>query len=156
MAQVVSIVYKPKAAAEKTATFYRVALDAANLIAGYGIEGDSKGGHRKRQLNILSAETVDALAAEGFRVEPGELGEQIVVRGLDVESLPPGTRFLLGESAVVEVVGLREPCKRLATAQDRPASAVEGRVGIIARVVSSGPIQVGDTVALLQPALLTA
>lgn len=156
MAHIVSIVYKPKGTAAKGTDFCRLPLEAANLIAGYGIEGDSKGGHRKRQLNILSAETVDTLAAEGFRAEPGALGEQIIVRGLDVESLPPGMRFVLGESAVVEVVGLREPCKRLARAQDRPPSAAEGRVGIIARVVSSGPICVGDAVALLQPKLLTA
>ena len=145
MAEITSIVYKPKPTPERPATYLRVPLETATLVAGYGIEGD-----RKRQLNIMSYETMEVLRAEGFQATPGELGEQIVVRGLDVEALPRGARFRLGESAVVEVTGLREPCARFEAAQNRPMSAAEGRIGVIARVITGGSIRIGDPVALAE------
>ena len=150
MAEITSIVYKPKPTPERPTAYLRVPLETATLVAGYGIEGDRKGGHRKRQLNIMSYETMEVLRAEGFQATPGELGEQIVVRGLDVEALPRGARFRLGESAVVEVTGLREPCARFEAAQNRPMSAAEGRIGVIARVITGGSIRIGDPVALAE------
>lgn len=146
MAQIESIVYKPAQAG--SARLAREPLQRATLVAGYGIEGDRKGGHPKRQLNILSFETVQALAAAGYDVTPGALGEQIVVRGLDVDALAAGTRFLLGETALVEVVEAREPCRRFARAQGRPSADADGRLGVIARVVQGGDIRIGDAVTL--------
>lgn len=147
MAEIVSIVYKPQRDNEPK-PYTRVPLDEAALVAGYGIEGDVKGGHPKRQLNIMSAETMAQLQSEGFYTEPGQLGEQIVIKGLDVAALAPGERVQLGE-AQIEVVALREPCDRFAYAQDKPKETAVGRVGIMARVVKSGQIRVGDPVAVV-------
>ena len=146
MAEIYSIVYKPERTPGEPKAFYRVPLDEANLIAGYGIEGDVKGGHPKRQLNVMSYETQEALKAEGFKAAPGELGEHLAIKGLDVGALAPGDRIQLGDSAVIEIMGLREPCERFEYAQDKPLEDAIARVGVMARVLTSGAIRVGDPV----------
>jgi MOSC domain-containing protein YiiM len=146
MAEIYSIVYKPERVPGEPKAFYRVPLEAANLIAGYGIEGDVKGGHPKRQLNVMTYETMEALKAEGFKTAPGELGEHLAIKGLDVATLAPGDRIQIGDSAVIEIMGLREPCERFEYAQDKSLEDAIARVGVMARVLTNGAIRVGDAV----------
>lgn len=147
MAEIVSIVYKPEEwPDEPSGRYLRVPLQTARLIAGQGIEGDAKGGHPRRNLNIMSAETLDELAAEGFTVQPGRMGEQIIVRGLDVNGMREGDRIHLGDSAVVEVTLARTGCERFEAYQGKHPSLAAGRLGVMARVVSDGTIRVGDGV----------
>ncbi|MBZ0281278.1 MAG: MOSC domain-containing protein [Anaerolineae bacterium] len=150
MTQIVSIVYKPSGVDETPNEFLRVDLEEANLIPGHGIEGDMKGGHPTRQLNIMSYETLTNLRSQGFYTEPGQMGEQIVIHQLAVDHLAPGTRLQLGEAAVVEVVKPREGCERFSKIQNRPLSMVQGQMGVIAKVVSGGNIRIGDMVKVLK------
>ncbi|MGQ9889002.1 MAG: MOSC domain-containing protein [Aggregatilineales bacterium] len=147
MAEIVSIVYKPAQTEALAGRCLRVPLETARLVTGYGIEGDVKGGHHKRQLNIMSADTLAALAAEGFVVEPGRMGEQIVVRGLDVDRLVADDCLRLGAAAVVEVTGLRTGCDRLEAYQRKPAAEAAGRLGVISCVAAGGFIRWGDRLA---------
>src|SRR5690606_36184946 len=95
------------------------------LIAGLGVEGDAHYGttvrHRSRrkktpeapnlrQVHLLHAELFDELAAKGFAVGAGEMGENVTTSGIDLLDLPRGARLRLGDEAVVEVTGLRNPC----------------------------------------------
>ena len=149
-AKVASIVYKPEGGEPDPEDRYlRSPLRSAQLVVGIGIEGDRKGGHPKRNLNIMSQETLDALQAEGFHTRPGEMGEQVVLRGLDVARLAAGDRLRLGDRACVEVVDQRTGCRRFEHIQGVSADAVAGRMGVMAVVVAGGPIRVGDPVALL-------
>lgn len=150
MTQIASIVYKPAGVDETPDEYLRVDLDEANLVVGHGIEGDLKGGHPTRQLNLMSYETLTILRTQGFYTEPGQMGEQIVIHQLDVDSLPAGTRLQIGESAVVEVVKPREGCERFTKIQKKPLSAVAGQMGVIAKVVTGGSIHVGDMVKVLK------
>ena len=105
--------------------FSKAKKDHINLIAGHGIEGDAHAGeyirHRflakrwsrlpnRRQVHIIPAELFVELCGAGYRVAPGELGENITTQGLTLERLPLGTKLHLGHSAVVELTGLRTPC----------------------------------------------
>jgi len=100
------------------------------LIAGEGIEGDAHCGattqhlYLKRknptqpnlaQVHLLASEKLAQLAAEGFQIQPGELGENILTHGLDLHALPLGTLLHLGPKAVVEVTGVRTPCSQIDT-----------------------------------------
>jgi MOSC domain-containing protein YiiM len=151
MSRIDSIVSTPEGIPDPRPHFQyaRVPCDAAELIEGHGIAGDQKGGtHQARQLNIMSAATLAALQAEGFRTGPGEMGEQIVVAGIDIDGLAAGARLCLGPTAVVEVVLPRTGCGRFEKIQGKPKATVKGRLGIMARVVRGGPIRVGDSVWL--------
>lgn len=143
-ANIITITIKPKNVKAPEQGYLRVSVDAANLIVGHGIEGDSKGGSPKRQLNIMSLETMRELEREGYSIAAGALGEQMVIDGLDVRDLPVGTQLQLGGEAMIEVTSLREGCERFEAHQGKPKAA--GRIGIMARVVRGGRVQVGDTV----------
>jgi MOSC domain-containing protein YiiM len=149
MAHIVSIAYTPADIERRPKDYYaRTPLESAVLVASHGINGDRKATRGKRQLNIMFAEQVAELRAEGFRAAPGELGEQIVVAGLPVDGVSPGTHLKLGDGALVILDELRTGCGRLAHIQGKPAAAAAGRLGYMARVLAGGPIAVGSPVAV--------
>jgi MOSC domain-containing protein YiiM len=155
MAKLLSIVYKPQGATPADGAYTRVPLNEALLSAGYGIEGDRKGGNAYRQLNVMGEETIRSLEPAGYKTGRGELGENLVISGIDIESLRPGTRLQVGDSAVVELLELRKPCNRFEAYQGRSLAEAVDRIGWMAAVVSSGGIAVGDSVTVLaaEPAL---
>ena len=146
------------------------------LLAGLGVEGDAHCGttvrHRSRvardptqpnlrQVHLIQAELFDALAARGFRLEPGQIGENITTRHLDLLALPANAELLIGESAVLRVTGLRNPCDQLNRFQPGLMAAVfdrdaEGRLirkaGVMAVVVAGGVVLPGDPIQVRLPA----
>jgi MOSC domain-containing protein YiiM len=146
------------------------------LIAGLGIEGDAHAGatvkHRSRvardpaqpnlrQVHLLHVELLDELAARGFAVAPGDIGENVLTRGLDLLGLPTGTRLTLGETAVVEITGLRNPCAQLdnfqkgltaAVLDKAPDGSLVRKAGVMAVVLEGGAVRPGNTVAVALPA----
>lgn len=151
MAIIHSLVYQPSRTELTTpARYNRVPVDTVNLIAGHGIAGDFKAGRNpKRQLNIMSREILDELSERGFKTKPGEMGEQIVIRGLDIEVLPYGTRLQIGDSAIVELNKIRTPCVWFEEIQGLPHEKTDGHMGMMASVIESGHVRVGDEVFVL-------
>jgi len=148
------------------------------LIAGEGVEGDAHRGattqhlYLKRrdptqpnlcQVHLFAAEMLEELAAKGFAVAPGDLGENILTRGLDVFALPLGTLLHLGATAVVEVTGLRTPCLQIDTFRtglqqhlwgERDANGQRPRrAGIMSIVIRTGDIRRGDNLRIELPPL---
>jgi MOSC domain-containing protein YiiM len=148
---------------------------AIRLLAGLGIEGDAHAGttvkHRSRvaqnpsqpnlrQVHLIGQELLDELTAKGFRVWPGAIGENITTSGLDLLHMPLRTRLGLGESAVVELTGLRNPCRQLDKFQSGLLAAVlergeDGRLilraGVMGVVLAGGTICPGDPIAVTLP-----
>jgi MOSC domain-containing protein YiiM len=149
MAHVVSIAYTPPQIERRpTDRYARARLQRATLVANRGIQGDVKAKPGKRQLNVMLAETVAVLQAEGLRTAPGELGEQLVVAGLNERALEPGSRLRIGRTAVIELGEPRTPCGRFAHIQSVSVASAVGRIGFMARVLEGGEIEVGSTVTV--------
>lgn len=147
MIRVISIVYKPEGAAPEPEEYYlRTPLESANLVAGHGIEGDRKGGNPKRNLNIISFETLEALHEDGFSTQPGQMGEQIVIAGIVLDKLVEGERLQIGNHACVEVVSHRTGCQRFEHIQGKTPQQATGRMGVMAKVITGGLVSVGDAV----------
>lgn len=145
------------------------------LTPGLGVEGDAHAGrtvqHRSRvardptqpnlrQVHLLQAELLEELHGRGYGLAPGDIGENLLTRGLDLLALPSGTRLRLGETAEVELTGLRNPCVQLdrfrpglmAAVLDRaPDGSLVRKAGVMALVLAGGPVRPGDpiTVSLL-------
>lgn len=156
-------------------SFSKPNQDSIRLLAGLGVEGDAHLGttvkHRSRvakdptqpnlrQVHLIHAELFDELAARGFAVAAGEIGENVTTRGIDLLSLPAGARLLLGESAVIEVTGLRNPCVQIDRFQKGLMKAVLGKdehgelirkSGIMAIVLEDGEIRPGDVIRVELP-----
>ena len=148
---------------------------SVRLLKGLGVEGDAHSGttvkHRYhvrrnplapnlRQVHLIHAELFDELAVSGYRIAPGELGENITTRGLDLLDLPAGARLHIGAEAVVEVTGLRNPCSQIdAFQQGLLALLIEqGAVGrprfksgVMGIVVTGGDIAPGDAIRIELP-----
>jgi len=145
------------------------------LVAGVGIQDDVHSGptvrHRAqirrgaerpnlRQVHLLAGELHDELFLRGFAVGPGQMGENILTRGIDLLLLPTGTRLHLGSEAVVEVTGLRKPCSQLDDLQDGLMAAVLDRdehgtvirkAGIMGVVAIGGIVRPHDPVEIEFP-----
>jgi MOSC domain-containing protein YiiM len=145
-----SIVYRPQGQPEarENDRFLRIAVAQARLLAGHGIEGDAKAGrHPRRQLNLISYAWLAARRREGYRTEPGDFGEQVVIEGFTLEALSPGTLLRLGTEAEIEITYLRTGCAKVEQVQGRALPALDGAIGVLARVTHSGIIRVGDLVS---------
>ncbi len=153
MGSIYSIVYQPtdREYGSRSEGFIRVAVQQANLIAGHGIEGDRKAGHHvDRQVNLLSREWLLRMQNAGYRIAPGQFGEQITLVDIDLEQLTRGDRLQLGATACIEIRRARHPCSRLQVAQQLPFEGLKA-VGVMASVVTGGTIRVGDPVIRLKP-----
>jgi len=150
-------------------------VDRIRLVAGRGVEGDAHFGatvqHRSRvardpsqpnlrQVHLIHEELHSELRAQGFRVDPGVMGENVTTRGLALLDLPTGTRLRLGAEAIVEVTGLRNPCSQLdgfqqglmAAVLDRDANGqLVRRSGVMAVVLAGGEVEPGDRIAVELP-----
>ncbi len=144
----VSITWKPSGTDLFDNGFTRLAIDEADLVAGYGIDSDQKGGREGRHLNILDAEALQTLGADGFRTNPGQIGEQLIVEGVGVCGLDPGARIQIGD-ALIRMVKLRTGCDKFERHQGKCREDAAGRLGMMAEVLTGGRIQVGDPVTIV-------
>lgn len=150
--------------------------DSVTLLAGLGVEGDIHAGvtvrHRSRvaqdptqpnlrQVHLIHEELFAELRTAGFEVVAGELGENITTRGLDLLGLPVGTLLRVGDDAVLEVTGLRNPCLQIDHFQEGllkqvvgrdAAGAVVRKAGIMSVVLEGGVVRPGDTIEVELPA----
>lgn len=149
MAHIVSIAYTPRDVERRPTDHYaRGPVERATLVEQKGIQGDVKGSGGARQLNVMRAETLAELAGEGRKTGPGEMGEQLVIAGLDPAAFAEGARLQLGETAVIEIGIPRTGCARLEYIQGTTKQSVAGRLGVLARVVIGGDVVVGDGVVV--------
>lgn len=149
MAHIVSIVYTPDDIERRpTGHYARVPVERATLVEQRGILGDVKGTSGNRQLNVMRAETLVELAAEGRQTAAGEMGEQLVIAGLDPANFVQGVRLKIGNEAVIEIGMPRQPCERFAHIQRTTIASGIGRIGVLARVAAGGDIVLGDTVVV--------
>lgn len=140
------------------------------LLAGLGVEGDAHLGetvkHRSRvardpsqpnlrQVHLMHSELHDELRAAGFELFPGQMGENVTTRGVDLLGLPVGTLLYLGDTAVVEVTGLRNPCAQLngiqaglmaATLDRDEHGKLVRKAGVMSVVVAGGEVRPGDEI----------
>lgn len=155
--------------------FSKDGAGSIRLLAGLGVDGDAHMGekvkHRVRvqhdpttpnlrQVHLMHQELFEELAAKGFRVGPGQLGENVTTAGVDLLGLPVGTRLHLGASAVVEVTGLRNPCRQIEAFQPGLLGAVlvrgdNGQMlrksGIMSIVLAGGVVAAGDEIGIELP-----
>jgi MOSC domain-containing protein YiiM len=159
-------------ASDSAHRFSKLSREAIRLIAGLGVDGDAHAGvtvqhlsriakdpsvPNLRQVHLIDAELFDELGAKGFTVAPGQLGENITTRGIDLLALSRGTRLRLGPEALIEITGLRNPCHQINGLAPGLMDAVLDRAedgslvrkcGVMAVVLRGGAVRTGDTIVV--------
>ena len=158
-----------------THTMSKYNQESIRLIAGLGVAGDAHLGktvkHRSRvkadptqpnlrQVHLIHSELHEELAEKGFAVTPGQMGENITTQGIDLLALPTGAKLHLGDTAVVQITGLRNPCNQLNGIQEGLMAAVldkdeEGNLirksGVMGVVLAGGELKAGDAIRVELP-----
>ena len=159
----------------KDHVFSKGVEESIRLLPGLGVEGDAHMGrtvqHRSRiardpnqpnlrQVHFIHSELFEELSREGHVVSPGQMGENITTSGIDLLGLPTGTQLLVGNEAVVEITGLRNPCHQLDDFQAGLMNAVLDRdeqgnlvrkAGVMGVVLKGGIIRPNDTILVRLP-----
>jgi MOSC domain-containing protein YiiM len=149
--------------------------DSIEIVAGLGVQGDAHQGttvkHRSRvkrdpnqpnlrQVHLIHSELHEELVVAGFDVAPGQMGENITTKGIDLLGLPQAARLKIGDSVVVEITGLRNPCAQLDDIQQGLMKATldrdeEGKLvrkaGVMSIVLSGGTVRPGDPIVVDLP-----
>lgn len=144
------------------------------LLPGLGVEGDAHMGEKVqhlsrvrkdpdapnlRQVHLIHTELFDEVRAKGFNVRPGDLGENVTTEGIDLLGLSAGTRLHLGNEAVIEVTGLRNPCYQIDDFQkgllhatlDKSGDTLVRKTGVMSIVLVGGEVRPGDTIRVEPP-----
>lgn len=164
-------------AKDKAHRFSKLVSPEIVLVSGLGVEGDAHQGaevrHRSRvaadptqpnlrQVHLIHSELFDDLAARGFRVVPGDLGENITTAGVDLLALPKGAILKIGDEVELVVTGLRNPCAQIERFQKGLLNAVlfrdtDGRLnrktGIMSVVTAGGVVRKDDAITVMLPPL---
>jgi MOSC domain-containing protein YiiM len=143
-----------------------------NLIAGVGVQGDAHAGktvkHRYlvnkdptkpniRQVHLIQAELFDELNSKGFVVNPGQLGENITTRGVDLLTLPTQTKLHIGPEAVIELTALRNPCHQIDKFQKgllKAVSPIDAEGNVIRKAGVMGIVLVGGVIRPNHPIMI--
>lgn len=160
-----------------THTMQKYNQESITLLTGLGVEGDAHMGvtvkHRSRvaadptkpnlrQVHLIHSELHEELKQKGFSIAPGQMGENITTQGINLLELPTNTILHIGESAMVEVKGLRNPCSQLDGLQEGLKKAVLDfdahgnlirKAGIMGIVLQGGIVHAGDTIRVELPEL---
>ncbi|WP_294091977.1 MOSC domain-containing protein [Sphingomonas sp.] len=169
-AQVVAV------ARDGTHRFSKRIASSIEIVAGQGVAGDAHAGvtvkHRSRvradptqpnlrQVHLIHTELFEELAAKGFTVRPGDLGENIATSGIDLLGLPRGTVLHIG-GAALELTGLRNPCAQIeafqpgllgAVLDHGPNGELIRKAGVMTVVLAGGTVRPGDAIGIELPPL---
>ena len=156
--------------------FSKTPIGRITLVEGLGVSGDTHAGrtvqHRSRvardptqpnlrQVHLMHAELFAEQALLGFEVRPGELGENITTAGIDLLELAEGTLLRIGAEAIVQITGLRNPCKQIEAFRPGLLAATLGRdadgnlvrkAGVMGVVVRGGDVTPDDVIEIVAPA----
>jgi hypothetical protein len=157
--------------------FSKPNVDAITLIEGIGVEGDAHSGTtvqhlsrvardpsqaNLRQVHLIHRELFDEVATNGYSVAPGDMGENVTTNGIDLLGLSQGTRLHLGDEAIIEITGLRNPCTQInglasglmkqTLGRDEDGNIVR-KAGVMSIVLAGGVVKPGDSIRIEAPAV---
>ena len=140
MGKIVAVCTSPKKGMRKKN------VGEATLVVEHGIEGDAHVGSWHRQVSLLAQESIDKMVKMGLDVKAGDFAENLTTEGIDLVSLPVGTKLKLGEAALGEVTQIGKECHTRCAIYYQAGDCVMPKEGIFIRVLQGGLVKVGDSI----------
>lgn len=123
-------------------------VETVELRENHGIVGDAHAGEWHRQVSLLATESIAKMRALGLDVDSGDFAENITTSGIDLVSLPVGTRLAVGDT-VLEVTQIGKECHTRCAIYHQAGDCVMPKEGIFARVIKGGVVSAGAPIVLL-------
>ena len=116
------------------------------LLENFGVEGDAHAGDWHRQVSLLASESIQRSRDQGLDVTFGAYAENIATSGIDWVSVPVGTRFKLGDTAVIEITQIGKECKKKCAIFYQAGDCIMPREGVFAKVLRGGKLRCDDVI----------
>ena len=115
----------------------------------YGVDGDAHADDTThRQVSLLAIESIDKMRGKGLDLQPGDFAENITTQGIDLASLPVGTRIMAGDRVVLEMTQIGKECHTGCAIRTQVGDCIMPREGVFARVIRGGRIKAGDIIKI--------
>jgi MOSC domain-containing protein YiiM len=125
-------------------------IEKCLLIKDMGLKDDAHAGFMHRQVSLLARESIDKIKNMGLDVVPGDFAENLTTEGIDLPSLPIGTKLMVGNGIVLRVTQIGKECHARCAIFQQVGDCVMPREGIFAEVLTEGEVKVGDTIMVEQ------
>lgn len=122
-------------------------VDCIDLKINHGIVGDAHAGDWHRQISLLADESVDKMRSTGIDLSAGDFAENILTQGVELKTLPIGTKINIG-NAVIEVTQIGKECHNDCEIKKITGKCVMPTEGIFAKVITEGTIKAGDSILI--------
>ena len=117
------------------------------LKTNFGLVGDAHADCcTHRQVSLLAMESIDKMRALGLDVNPGDFAENLTTEGIDLVSLPVGTRIAVGKQIVLEITQIGKECHAGCAIYRQVGRCIMPEEGVFARVIQGGPVRAGDQI----------
>ncbi len=123
-------------------------VDCVAVETNRGIVGDAHAGEWHRQVSLLAMESIKKMQAQGLDVTTGDFAENITTEGIDLPSLPLGTRLGIGDT-LTEVTQIGKECHTRCAIYHQAGDCVMPREGIFVKVLKGGTIKTGDAITIV-------
>jgi MOSC domain-containing protein YiiM len=123
------------------------------LREDYGLIDDAHANSdTRRQVSLLAIESINKMRASGFDVGPGDFAENLTCEGIDLVSLPVGTRLSVGKETILELTQIGKKCHTGCAIFRETGKCIMPKEGIFAKVVRGGLVKAGDEVKVQETA----
>ena len=120
------------------------------LIKDKGLKDDAHAGFMHRQVSLLAQESINKIKKMGIDVVPGDFAENLTTEGIELPTLPIGTKLLVGDGIILRVTQIGKECHARCAIFQQVGDCVMPREGIFTEVLTEGEIKVGDTIKVAQ------
>ncbi len=124
-------------------------IDQCELKEGHGLEQDAHAGPWHRQVSLLAAESIEKIRKMGLDVKPGDFAENLTTEGIELPTLPIGTRLRVGGRVLMRVTQIGKECHTRCAIFQQVGDCVMPKEGIFTEVLAGGEIKVGDDIEVL-------
>ena len=129
----------------------KIPVEEARLVENYGLEGDVHAGSEVKQVSLLDTSEIRRMEGRtGIKLSPGEFAENLTSEGLDLESLPVGTRLRVGDEVLLEVSQIGKTCHDDCVIKEKTGECIMPQKGLFFRVLEGGTIKPGDKIELVK------
>lgn len=125
-------------------------VDKVVLKKNYGIKNDAHASEKwHRQISLLALESIKKMQLKGLKVKQGDFAENITTQGIDLPSLPVGTKIIIGENVEIEVSQIGKVCHTRCAIYHLAGDCVMPKEGIFAKVLKGGVVKKGDKIKVV-------